>query len=145
MKISTRGRYGVRAMMDLAIYGESGIPVYLPDVAKREGISEKYLEQIITPLVKAGLVKSVRGRYGGYLLNKPADQIKISEIIKVLEGEFSVADCVFDKRFCRKANSCAAREVWVTLSKKIEEVLSSFTLEDLCRMRKDKTEGIYYI
>lgn len=145
MKISTKGRYGVRAMLDLAIYGNNGIPIDLPDIAKREGISEKYLEQIITPLVKSGLLKSVRGRYGGYLLNKPASQVRISEIIKILEGPLFVVDCVSDPKVCNKVNSCVTREVWMTLSKKIEEVLSSFTLQDLCRMQRKKREGVYYI
>jgi Rrf2 family protein len=146
MKISTKGRYGVRIMIDLAIYGGNNIPLNLPEIAKREGISEKYLEQIITPLVNSGLIKSVRGKYGGYLLNKPASEIKISEIIKILEGPLFVVDCVSDPKFCKKVNSCGARELWVTLSKKIEEVLSSFTLQDLCnRQIKKKEEVIYYI
>lgn len=144
MKISTKGRYGVRAMLDLAINGKGGVPVYLPDIAKREEISEKYLEQIMTPLVKAGLVKSIRGRYGGYLLNKPPDEISLSDIIKILEGPFFVVDCVSDKKFCHRVNSCATREVWITLSDKIQDVLSSFNLENLSKMQK-KIERIYYI
>lgn len=145
MKISTKGRYGLRAMLDLAMHSSEGAPVYLSDVAKREEISEKYLEQIITLLKKSSLVKSLRGRKGGYLLARPANQIKLDEIIRALEGPLSVVECVSNATYCHRSNFCSVREVWITLSDKIEEVLFSFTLSDLCRKQERKRAGTYYI
>ncbi len=143
--MSTKGRYGLRAMLQLALKGGTRKPVYLPEIAKEEDISEKYLEQIFSFLVKAGLVKGIRGRYGGYLLARKPSEIKISEILEVLEGSFSVVDCVKDKNYCKKANSCVSKKIWEILSEKIQETLSHFTLQDLCDMQKKIDGEIYYI
>lgn len=148
MKITTKGRYGLRALIDLAIYGKSGLPVFLSDIAKRQEISDKYLEQIATQLQRGGLVRTMRGRKGGYLLNKPESQIKLSEIITVLEGPFSLVDCVKEPGTCMKSGSCSTRDIWRELSDKIEEVLASYTLEDIVTMESAKcgAEGnMYYI
>ncbi len=145
MKISTKGRYGLRAMMDLAMHSNENVPIYLSDIAKREEISEKYLEQIITTLKKSSLVKSKRGRRGGYLLARPANQIKLSDIIRALEGPLSVVECVSSAAVCHRSNFCVVRGVWITLSDKIEELLSSFTLSDLCRKQERKRAGTYHI
>jgi Rrf2 family protein len=143
MKISTKGRYGLRALMDLAMHGRSGIPVFLSDIAKRQEISDKYLEQIATQLLRAGLVRTVRGRKGGYLLGKTD-----SEIIEVLEGSICLVDCVNDPDRCQKSSVCSTRDVWTVLGNKIEEVLSGYTLADLVRMQEQKSgseAGMYYI
>jgi Rrf2 family protein len=141
MKISTKGRYGLRAMLDLATHGNVGTPVYLSDIAKREGISEKYLEHIFGALHKAGLVKAFRGRKGGYLLTRLPDEITLNEIIAVLEGPCSLVDCVTDVTSCPKTDSCVTREIWSLLGSKIEEVLTGFTLAALAERQTQKTQN----
>jgi len=141
MKISTKGRYGLRALLDLATHGSEGTPVYLSDIAKREGISEKYLEHIFGALHKAGLVKAFRGRKGGYLLTRLPDEITLNEIIAVLEGPCSLVDCVTDVTSCPKTDSCVTREVWSLLGSKIEEVLTGFTLAALAERQIQKTQN----
>ena len=148
MKISTKGRYGLRALVDLSINGRNGLPVLLSDIAKRQGISDKYLEQIATQLHRAGIVKTVRGRKGGYLLNKADKEIRLSEIMKVLEGPVCVVDCVAEPESCSRAALCSTRDIWTLLSHKIEEVLSSYTLGDLAKLQEEKTgkeATMYYI
>jgi Rrf2 family protein len=148
MKISTKGRYGLRALVDLSINGKSGSPVFLSDIARRQGISEKYLEQIATQLQRAGLVKTMRGRKGGYLLNKSENEIKLNEIIKILEGPICVVNCVSEPDTCSRSSLCSTRDIWSILSNKIEEVLSGYTLADLAMLQEEKTgneTSIYYI
>ncbi|HVN97460.1 MAG TPA: Rrf2 family transcriptional regulator [Syntrophorhabdaceae bacterium] len=148
MKISTKGRYGLRALIDLSRNGKNGLPVLLCDIAKRQGISDKYLEQIATQLHRAGLVKTVRGRKGGYLLSRPENQIKVSEVIEILEGPICVVDCVLEPDSCSKAALCSARDVWSLLSQKIGEVLSGYTLADLVKLQEEKASKeypMYYI
>jgi Rrf2 family transcriptional regulator, cysteine metabolism repressor len=148
MKISTKGRYGLRALIDLSTNGKNGLPVLLSDIAKRQGISDKYLEQIATQLHRAGLVKTVRGRKGGYLLNRSAKEIKVSEIMEILEGPMCLVDCVLEPDSCSKSTICSTRDVWTILSNKIEEVLSGYTLADLAKLQEEKTgkeAAMYYI
>ena len=136
MRLSTKTRYGVRLMLDLACrYGE-GL-VYLGDIAAREGISEKYLSQIVIPLRKSGLVRSARGAHGGYSLARSPSEITIREIIEPLEGVV-LADCVGNASACDRAPACATRDVWTMLRQKISEALQSVTLEDLAGMKQDK-------
>jgi Rrf2 family cysteine metabolism transcriptional repressor len=116
MKISTKGRYGLRALVDLSIYGKTGAPVLLSDIAKRQGISEKYLEQIANRLHKSGLVKTVRGRKGGYLLNKRESEIRLTDIFEILEGPICLVDCVAKPGLCKKSSLCSARDIWSMLS-----------------------------
>jgi Rrf2 family protein len=148
MKISTKGRYGLRALVDLSINGRNGLPVLLSDIAKRQGISDKYLEQIATQLHRAGIVKTVRGRKGGYLLNKADKDIKVSDVMEVLEGPICVVDCVNEPDACSKSTICSTRDVWTLLSHKIKEVLSGYTLADLAKLQEEKSgkeSGMYYI
>lgn len=148
MKVSTKGRYGLRAMMDLARHHVDGKPVFLSDIAKRQDISEKYLEHIFSALRAAGLVTTVRGRKGGFLLTKSPSEITASSIITILEGPCVLVDCVSKPKTCNKSEACAARDIWSLLGSKIEEVLSSFTLEQLALMQEqksDKDQAMYYI
>jgi Rrf2 family transcriptional regulator, cysteine metabolism repressor len=140
MKISTRGRYGLRAMMDLATSGKNGAPVYLSDIAKRQAISEKYLEHIFGALQKAGIVKAVRGRKGGYFLTKLPDQITVGDILNVLEGPCHLVHCVTDASACPRTESCATRDIWMMLGNKIEEALSSLTLASVVELQREKSE-----
>ena len=141
MKISTKGRYGLRALIDLAAHGEGYTPVFLSDIAKRQGISDKYLEHIFASLHKAGLVKALRGRKGGYLLNKLPCDITLNEILTVLEGPCNLVDCVSDTKACPKTDICATREVWTMLGNKIEETLNGVTLATLTERQKEKIDN----
>ena len=148
MKVSTKGRYGLRAMMDLAAHQGDGKPVFLSDIAKRQDISEKYLEHIFSALRTAELIVTVRGRKGGFLLNKPASEITASAIVRALEGPCVLVDCVSKPKTCDKSDSCATRDIWSLLGEKIDEVLSGFTLEQLVIMQENKTQkndAMYYI
>ncbi|MGI5839055.1 MAG: RrF2 family transcriptional regulator [bacterium] len=136
MRLSTKGRYGVTAMFDLAMqYGEGPIP--LKEIAARQGLSEHYLEQLAAPLRRAGLVRSVRGAQGGYLLARRPEEITVGDIIRVLEGPIAPADCVSVdsgyERYCDRADNCVTRDIWRKLRDSINSVLDSFTLADLCR------------
>ncbi|MDD5713183.1 MAG: Rrf2 family transcriptional regulator [Smithellaceae bacterium] len=136
MKLSTRGRYGVRLMLALARnYGQGN--VFLKDIAKDEEISEKYLSLIIIPLKGVGLVKSVRGAYGGYTLAKRPGEITLKEIIDVLEGDCLV-DCLKDPSVCPRVATCASHDIWALLGGKISETLRGITLEQLVQMNKEK-------
>ena len=102
MKISTKGRYALRLMMDLARCGDEG-PVSLRDVSRRQGISDKYLEQIVTPLARTGLVRSVRGAGGGYLLTRKPEEYTVGEILRPLEGDLAPVECGTDPAFCQRS------------------------------------------
>ncbi len=148
MKVSTKGRYGLRAMVDIAMHAQNGNPVFLSEIAKRQDISGKYLEQIFSILHSAGLVSALRGRKGGYLLTRSPDKIRIKEIVTALEGPCAFVDCVADETICPRSEKCATRDVWSLLSSKVEELLSGLTLADLTRMQKEKGEhsaGMYHI
>lgn len=139
MKLSTRGRYGTRAMLDLAIH-DNGQTVLLRDIAKRQEISERYLENIMRILVSNGLVASVQGRNGGFSLAKKPSDIKLSEIIQAVEGSMSPVFCIDNPKSCKRTTICVTREIWGKLKKAILNVLDSITLEDMVKMQKAKGE-----
>jgi len=139
MKLSTRARYGVRLMVALAFNYDKG-SVFLKDVAKGENISEKYLSLIIIPLRRIGLVNSIRGAHGGYLLAKDPSQITMKEIIDVLEGDCSLVDCVKNPSTCPRVPICASHDVWEIIGGKISETLNSITLDKLVKMNQEKAE-----
>lgn len=146
MKLSTRSRYGVRLMFELALnYGKSSL--LLKDIAKRQDISEKYLSKLIIPLKSAGLVNSIRGAHGGYILAREPSKISIKEIVEVLEGDISPVECVKNKSFCDRYLDCPVRDIWCKLDRQISSTLESISLEDVIRDYKDKAkEAItYYI
>jgi len=150
LKISTKGHYGVQAMFDLAQhYGEG--PISLKSVAERQDLSEHYLEQLIAGLRKAGLVRSVRGAQGGYILAREPADIKVGDIIRVLEGPIAPVECVNDedREQCMKAEYCITRNVWEKVRNSIEEVLDSITLEDMVKeaekVKMNKNYYMYYI
>ena len=143
MKLSTKGRYGVKAMVDLAIhYGDT--PVSIKTISKRQNISEYYLEQLFSPLRKAGLIKSIRGAQGGYVLNKTPDQIKVSDVMYVLEGPIEIAECIEGVE-CNNIDCCATRLLWEKIKNSIDEVMESITLQDIANdyaSIKEKNERI---
>ena len=135
MKISTRGRYGTRMMLDLAAHHDQG-PTPLREIAKRQDLSVKYLEQLIIPLKAAGYIRSVRGARGGYTLARKPDKINIGQIIKVLEGGLSLVDCVEDPKVCERERDCPTRDIWLRMSERLMEELSSLTLRDVLDGKK---------
>jgi Rrf2 family protein len=137
MKLSTRGRYGVRLMQDLALrYGEG--PILLKDIAQRQEISEKYLWQIINPLKTAGLVNSLRGAHGGYILGKAPEAISLKEILQVLEGSLCLVECVDNPSLCERAPSCISRDIWEEASKNMQQTLEDTTLAAMVARQKGK-------
>jgi Rrf2 family protein len=130
MKLSTRGRYATRALLDLALHGNDG-PTLVKDISRRQEVSGRYLEQILTPLKVAGLVRAVRGSRGGFLLARSPDEIRLSEIIQVMEGSTAPVDCVDEAQLCHRSPRCAVREVWTELKRAIDGVLESVTLQAL--------------
>ncbi|MCJ7689897.1 MAG: Rrf2 family transcriptional regulator [Clostridiaceae bacterium] len=129
MKLSTKGRYGVKAMVDLAInYGEQ--PVSIKNISQRQNISEYYLEQLFSSLKKAKLIKSIRGAQGGYILNRAPGEITIQDVINVLEGPIEVSNCLEDSA-CNNIDCCATRLLWKKIKDSIDSVTSSITLKDI--------------
>lgn len=129
MKISTKGRYGLRLMLDLAKY-TTGEPVPLKEIAERQDISDKYLEQIVTHLNRAGLVKSIRGAQGGYTLGLSPSQITIGDILRATEGSICLVDCAQDPDCCERSGECAASAVWRKVHAAIQDVVDTITLQD---------------
>jgi Rrf2 family protein len=137
MKLSTRARYGTRALLDLALQSGEGM-VLLKDIARRQEISLPYLEHLITPLVSAGIIKSTRGARGGVLLLKPPAEIKLSEVLQVLEGSIAPVDCVDNPKICPRSDLCVTRDIWGEMKEVMDEVLESTTLQDLVERQKRK-------
>ena len=146
MKLSTKGRYGTRAMIDIALHTDSGATL-LKDIASRQGISLKYLDHILSNLRKAGLIKNVRGKGGGYSLTRPATQITLCEIIEAVEGTLAPVECVDNPDYCKKTSTCSAHDVWVKVRESIEDVLRNTTLQNLTESHEKKagTPGTYAI
>jgi Rrf2 family protein len=130
MKLSTRSRYGVRALIELAIEYGNG-PLQIKTMAEREKISNKYLEQIVGVLKLAGLVISVRGPKGGYILAKPPEEIKLLEVFALLEGKITTFDCLVDKSYCTRCGDCLTKKLWLKVQEAIEGVLTSVTLKEM--------------
>jgi Rrf2 family protein len=141
MKISAKIRYGARAMLELAShYGEG--PIELKEIAKKEDISIKYLEQVINPLRSNGLVKAIRGSKGGYSLAKPPSEICLYDVIESLEGPLKLIECLSDSKACQKVRSCVTREIWKEVSDAISKIFYSVTLEDMVNRKREK-EGLH--
>ncbi|MBU3111375.1 RrF2 family transcriptional regulator [Clostridium lacusfryxellense] len=129
MKLSTKGRYGVKAMVDLAInYGDQ--PVSIKSISERQNISEYYLEQLFSSLRRAKLIKSVRGSQGGYILNRKPEEITIYDVINVLEGPIEISNCLEDQA-CNNIDCCATRLLWKKIKNSIDSVTTSINLKDI--------------
>jgi Rrf2 family cysteine metabolism transcriptional repressor len=146
MKLSTRTRYGMRALMDLTL-NSKGQPVQLKEIAKRQRISPSYLEHLIIPLISAGLIKSTRGAKGGINLARPPQKIRLIEILEILEGPIAPVDCLKDSQSCPRSGICATQDIWNDLAKAMGKVLESNTLLDVAnRQRSKETQSeMYYI
>lgn len=135
MKLSTRTRYGLRAMVELASH-ETKRPIMVRKIAEKQQISKKYLDIIFTTLKLAGLVRAVRGATGGFLLTRPAEEIRISEIVSALEGTLSPVECCATPDVCERAVQCAARALWTDLESAITNALAGLTLADLVNRQR---------
>ncbi len=147
MRLSTRGQYGTRVLLDLALHqGEE--PILLKDIAQRQQITLPYLRHLITPLIAGGLLRSIRGARGGVLLVKPPEEIILREVIQLLEGKITLVECVNNPGVCNRSGLCVTRDVWGELDKVMNSVLESTTLQDLVERQKRKEQpeaGMYYI
>ncbi len=144
MRISTRARYGLRFMIELAAYYDKG-PVYMKDIARSQEISEKYLSQILITLKSAGLVEGFRGVHGGYILNRPPSDITLKDIVGVLEGDLSLVECDKKPGTCHRESACISREVWQKLGAVMFESLDAITLDKLVAKWREKSQkGIMY-
>ena len=130
MKLSTRGRYGIHTMYDLALNGVNG-PQSIKAIAERGGMPEAYLEQLIAGLKKAGLVTSTRGAQGGYMLARPADDITVGDVLRALEGGMSLVECLDGEDCCDKACACPSRIVWQKLRDGMMAIVDGITLQDM--------------
>ncbi|UCH21945.1 MAG: Rrf2 family transcriptional regulator [Deltaproteobacteria bacterium] len=132
MKLSTRSRYGTRLLVDLARYNDQA-PIQISEISKRQDISVKYLEQLIRPLKKAGLVTSVRGAKGGHRLAKKPEQIKLGDIVRLFEAHSDLVDCVSSPEKCDLADDCRVRLAWKEANEVLYQKLDSFTIADLMK------------
>ena len=147
MKLSTRTRYGTRALLDLALHwGKES--VQLKDIALRQDISLHYLEHLIAPLVGAGIIRSTRGARGGVQLIRHPREIRLSEVVQLLEGSITPAECIGNPKSCPRSDLCVTRDVWAEMKKAMDAILESTTLQDLAERQKKKEQpekAMYYV
>ncbi|MCH5255030.1 MAG: Rrf2 family transcriptional regulator [Lachnospiraceae bacterium] len=140
MKISTKGRYALRLMLDLATYN-TGEPISLKDVARRQEISDKYLEQIISVLNKAGFVKSIRGAQGGYQLKKDPSEYTVGMILRLTEGDMAPVSCVGEEREeCDRKTGCVTIRIWQQINDAVNNVIDNITLADMLEWQAELTD-----
>ena len=134
MKLSTKGRYGLRAMIDLARYSEKE-PVSISSIAMRQDISERYLEQLVGLLKKAGLVRSIRGATGGYVLTKSAGEISVGDVLRALDGSLEPVRCAafYSEEGCMASDGCVTKYVWQKINDSINEAVDKMMLDELVR------------
>jgi Rrf2 family protein len=144
MKISTKGRYGLRTLMDISVHQTKG-PVNLNDIAQRQGISAKYLWQIVNLLKTAGFVRGTRGPKGGYILLRDPSEITLLDVIQVLEGPVTLVECVDDPEYCSRTESCVAHSVWEEVSLSIRGALRNITLAEILRRHATAGSATHYV
>ncbi|MBU1261015.1 MAG: Rrf2 family transcriptional regulator [Planctomycetes bacterium] len=143
MKLSTRTRYGMRALLELAL-AYKAVPLQIKVIAERQNISNKYLEQLVAMLKTAGLVRSIRGPHGGYLLAAAPGDIKLSDVFRTLEGPVLTVECVEYENTCPNHADCATRKLWIQMNDAILGVLENKTLQDLVAMAEKEKQGMSY-
>lgn len=139
MKISTRSRYGLRALLELALHYGQG-PVMMQSIADSQGVSRKYLDSIFASLKTAGLVRSRRGVGGGHQLARDPKQVRLGDVMRALEGPLALVDCVGDAALCDRSHRCVTRDVWTEVGRAIEHVLDGVTLADLVQKHYHKRD-----
>ncbi|HDH86568.1 MAG TPA: Rrf2 family transcriptional regulator [Desulfobacteraceae bacterium] len=137
MKLSTRARYGTRVLLELALHWGKG-PVLLKDIAQRQQIPLPYLQQLIGPLVKAGIIKTTRGARGGISLLKLPKEVRLSEVVQILEGSTTPVACVDNPELYPRSDTCVTHDIWAEVKKAMDKVLKSTTFEDLVERQKQK-------
>jgi len=137
MKLSTKGRYGIRLMIDIASHYNDR-PIILKDIAERQDVSEKYLWHLIDSLKIAGLVNATRGARGGYSLTRPPSQITLNDIILATEGDLNIVECVGDPSLCERSDTCVSFDIWKEISDKISETLSNISLQQMVERQREK-------
>ncbi len=130
MRISTKGRYGLRTLVDIALHQSDG-PVPLNEIAERQSISAKYLWQVLNPLRTAGLLNVVRGARGGYALQRPARETTLLEVVTVLEGPVAITECSAEADSCERSADCVSRGVWSDVNRALVQALGGITLQDV--------------
>ena len=138
MKISTKGRYGLRILMDLALH-ESEKPRLIRDIAKSQQISEKYISRLVIALRKGGMIRSIRGVNGGFYLARKPEEITLLDVIEVMEGQLSIVDCVKSPKRCAMHENCAPREIWCKLNDEIRDLMRQTTLADILESYKKQS------
>ena len=138
MRLSTRSRYGIRAMFDIAFFG-NGAPVSLKNISRRQEISEPYLEQLFAKLRRAELVCSVRGAQGGYYLARPPEEITVGQVLRTLEGSITPAECVDRPECCGDVQACVSHIVWKRISDGLDKVVDAITIQDMLNDAKALT------
>jgi Rrf2 family protein len=139
MRLSTQSRYGVRAIFDIAYHSE-GLKTQVKDISRRQGISQRYLEQIFQKLKRAGIVGSKRGPSGGYFLSKKPEDITVGEVIRITEGGINPVLCVNPEdssQPCEKSGECVTQIVWNEAGKRLKDYFDSITIRDLCNLAKE--------
>lgn len=146
MKLSSRGDYGLRALMELAVSHHLNRPVQVKDIARRQDIPEDYLGQLMVSLRKAGLVESVRGPSGGYVLSRPPEEITLAQALEILDGPLGQMECgpLEAKSRCGLANACAVQEAWARATRAAIDILDSITIEDLCQRQREMRQVLSY-
>lgn len=147
MKLSTRSQYGTRALLDLALHG-NGEPVQLKSIARRQQISRPYLEHLVASMVGAGILRSARGAQGGVWLARSPRDIKLIEVVSLLEGSMALVGCLDGQGNCPRSGACAPQDIWDDMRKAMLGVLESTTLQDLVDRHKEKEQqqsAMYYI
>jgi len=144
VKLSTKSRYAARLMVNLAWNYQQG-PVQLNEISRNEEISEKYLSQIVITLRGSGLIRSVRGAHGGYLLTREPAKITLREIVEVMEGGLDIVDCLEDGKNCGRSGICITRNVWDKVSRAIKNTLDEINLEELAKQAGTSEDPMYFI
>ncbi len=145
MKISTRGRYALRTMIDIAVNSEGGRNITIKEISKRQGISVKYLEQIVSVLSKARLLRSVRGAQGGYRLSRAPEEYTVGEILRLAEGGLAPVECLdSEENICPRRGNCSTLAFWEGLNKVISDYVDSVTLADLASRERESHAGGEY-
>lgn len=142
MRLSTKSRYAIRALLDLAIYAEKG-PVLVREIAEREDISVRYLEQLLLPLKAANLVRATRGANGGFMLAKDPSEINLREVIQITEGTTAFTECADDPGICPRSDTCLLIDVWNEVTQAANKVLESTSLEVLKNRAKVKSASFH--
>lgn len=132
MKLSTRSRYGTRMVLDIALHGLDG-PVRIGDISRRQGVSVKYLEKLIRPLKQGGVIKSKRGPKGGHMLAMPPERISVAAVVKLMEGDLALTECIKNKKTCPISEDCLTRKVWMDATQAMFDKLDAISFAELIK------------